>query len=539
MKRFVSLLLASVLCALMLAGSASAVHSSLLDSGTADVPKMTKHEIKDLLDRTEFSTNAGIWSTAPNLTEPHEVGGLTWDIQNRATARLNALRQIAGVSSVMLDTGLSETSQYGAVVQALNGKLDHYPDHPEGLPDAIYNRGYLASRASNLAAGAKFNEVVDILMTDGAARNIATVGHRRWQLNPTMTRVGFGYAENPRTSYDRFTAEYVIDMQGKRPVFNFIAWPASGNFPNDTLAFEYDTPWSITLNRDIYAVPNVRDLTVRLTRISDNYTWEFDGEDTYYTSDYGTYFNLDTGNYGGGFAIIFRPDSIYKYEGLYEVQVSGLRSVSGHRVDLRYQVDFFDSSELGEPTVPVIPNVPTVTGFSDVTRDHWAYNYVMRAAGDGAVQGVGGGRYSPDNTVTGYEFAAILLRGLFPQYIEAGSPYNPWYYQIDAAANRAGLWYGLDSIEKSAPLTRYQMSAMIYNALSALGVPRKDATLCPEIYSGVHDWDIIPGAWEDAVVTCLHYKVLNGVGGGRFDGNSNMTRAQAATVYCRVKDLFG
>lgn len=48
------------------------------------------------------------------------------------------------------------------------------------------------------------------------------------------------------------------------------------------------------------------------------------------------------------------------------------------------------------------PSKPT---FSDVPADHWAYEFVEKAAKEGWVAGVGNGRFGVDNQVTYAEFA--------------------------------------------------------------------------------------------------------------------------------------
>ena len=44
---------------------------------------------------------------------------------------------------------------------------------------------------------------------------------------------------------------------------------------------------------------------------------------------------------------------------------------------------------------------------------------------------------------------------------------------------------------------------------------------------------------HEAVATCWALGIINGVGGGRFDGNGNMERAAASAVYSRVKKVLG
>ena len=56
------------------------------------------------------------------------------------------------------------------------------------------------------------------------------------------------------------------------------------------------------------------------------------------------YFNVDKNNYGINNAIIFRPDGIAEYFGIYTVTVAGLKDTFGADIDIfTYKVDFFDT----------------------------------------------------------------------------------------------------------------------------------------------------------------------------------------------------
>ena len=71
------------------------------------------------------------------------------------------------------------------------------------------------------------------------------------------------------------------------------------------------------------------------------------------------FFNVDTSGYGVANCIIFRPDGISSYEGVYTVTIDGLKSAGGSPVDFSYQVDFFDPANLdAEPEEPQEPEQP-------------------------------------------------------------------------------------------------------------------------------------------------------------------------------------
>ena len=182
---------------------------------------------------------------------------------------------------------------------------------------------------------------IDGWMDDSSGNNIPELGHRRWQLNPTLGKVGFGYC-------DGVAVETIYDRSGAGCDYDFISWPASGNFPQNL--FRWYEAWSITLNPQKYAMPAKEDLTVTLED-SAGKTWTFSGDQTYINVGNGPYFNVSLDEHGVSNCIIFRPnvddimeyDGIY-YDGIYTVTVEGLKDLSGRAVDLAYQVEFFDAS---------------------------------------------------------------------------------------------------------------------------------------------------------------------------------------------------
>ena len=114
--------------------------------------------------------------------------------------RLNALRRIAGVPDVALDSALSENAQYGAVLLAASD-FSHSPAQPADMDGSFYQTASEATGSSNICAGRSLTGSVDAFMDDSDAGNIDRLGHRRWQLNPDMGRIGFGYAYSGASRY--------------------------------------------------------------------------------------------------------------------------------------------------------------------------------------------------------------------------------------------------------------------------------------------------------------------------------------------------
>lgn len=123
----------------------------------------------------------------------------------------------------------------------------------------------------------------------------------------------------------------------------------------------------ITLNIDEYNAPVQSQITVRLTRESDGKTWTFHGSN--YRTSSSLYFHVDTDGYGSDRnCIIFRPDDIDSYEGVYTVEVEGIRDSSGSRVsDFSYQVNFFDTDSAQDGSLTL--NSSSGSGY-DYTDDY-------------------------------------------------------------------------------------------------------------------------------------------------------------------------
>ena len=224
-----------------------------------------------------------------------------------------------------LDQSWCEDAQYGAVIQGVLGTLSHTPSQPAGMDKTFYNRAYAAAASSNLSAGRTLVAAVDGLMLDASGSNLASVGHRRWLLSPALAKVGFGYVDNGN-GYKVFTDVKVFDrgaVSSSHSVnYDSFGWPAAGYFPNDTAAFTSSTPWSVFLNPSIYAAPS--GITVRVS--GGGKTWTLSG--SYKATDTGAYLGVipaDGYNYGNTHCIIFRPDGVTGYAGVYTVEIQGLK----------------------------------------------------------------------------------------------------------------------------------------------------------------------------------------------------------------------
>ncbi len=312
-----------------------------LHSGSLAMEKLSQEEIIQLLEENSLNLPEELFEEQPSCTAPYATGKLKDEAIQVAVDRLNALRRLAGLPAVVSDAILNENAQYGAVILAVPGvQFGHYPEQPADMDDDFYAQAYTATSSSNIAGGTTMSGAVDAFMDDSDYSNVSRLGHRRWQLNPTMSKVGFGFAINEESNYWRYTTEKVFDRSGDGCDYDFVGWPASGYFPNSL--FMEHVAWSVTLNPSKYTTPVETDVKVTLIREADGKVWSFDGSTAYTESNSGEYFNVETSGYGVANCIMFRPDGIETYEGVYTARIDGLKDKEGNAVTFAYQVEFFE-----------------------------------------------------------------------------------------------------------------------------------------------------------------------------------------------------
>ena len=266
-----------------------------------------------------FKSTGGITYTAPtyivepSLKIPYEPGRLSKDVLKRALATVNQVRYVAGLDPVTLDSSYVEQCQTGALTMAVNGELSHNPKRPLGMNRRMFDKQ--ANGKSNISRGFKTLEqaILEGFMADSDKSNIDRLGHRRWVLNPSMGKTGFGYVSS-------FSSMYAFDTSAVTS-YHGVAWPAA-NTPVEV--FKYYHPWSVSISGSL------EETRVTLTRQSDGKVWRF------YKGCTDGYFNYNSAGYGEKQCIIFKPSEItYSPGDSFRVEITGPASVS-------YTVNFFE-----------------------------------------------------------------------------------------------------------------------------------------------------------------------------------------------------
>lgn len=289
----------------------------------------TQQDIRNYLEKNKINVDAQTsYDKTPSLKKPYNEGSLSSKSLKSALATLNAVRYVAGIdSNVKLDDDYNKMAQTGALLNAVNGQLSHYPERPNGMSASMYQTGYYGTSSSNLAwaswKSGLGSRIIDGWMNDGDASNIAMLGHRRWILNPPMEKTGFGWVN---TSAGTFSAMYVIDDNWYAETEYYgVAWPAQ-NMPVEWFGSFY--PWSISMGTTVDASK----VKVTLTRKSDKKKWTFSEKKS------NGYFNVNNDSYGQTGCIIFRPENVtYAAGDSFSVKITGLEET------VSYEVNFFSA----------------------------------------------------------------------------------------------------------------------------------------------------------------------------------------------------
>ena len=305
--------------------------------------KLSKAEIVQLVQENGIADYTNLYKVVPSVTAPYTLGSVRADVQQAGLDRLNKYRALAGIRLVEINNDYTKYAQSVSVVNAANNVMSHFPAKPSGMQDDLYNNGSNGACKSNIAcfygytpAEGPLSLSVDIWMNDSNDHNIATLGHRRWALNPSMASTGFGCAT--ATDGTVHTTMYAFDNAATIADYDFISWPPSGYMANDTEFFTTEHAWNVTLNNQKYDISDLSQIKVTIKN-SDGKSWVFGNK-----NNSNGFFNIDTDGYGSASnSIIFRPAGITEYKGTYTVTIEGIKTKTNSLTTLTFKVEFFSA----------------------------------------------------------------------------------------------------------------------------------------------------------------------------------------------------
>lgn len=176
--------------------------------------------------------------------------------------------------------------------------------------------------------------------------------------------------------------------------------------------------------------------------------------------------------------------------------------------------------------------------FKDIDDVDWAKNAIEGMAARTMVQGIGGGQFLPDGSVTRAQFITMLMNAFDLNDVSAADPRltdvkpGTWYYTAVASARQLGIVHGIteSTFGIDDPISRQDMAVMLFRATKVMELQLEKKA----VGSVFADQSSISGYAAEAVGAMQEAGIIQGVGEGRFAPMAQATRAQAAVILYRL-----
>lgn len=179
-------------------------------------------------------------------------------------------------------------------------------------------------------------------------------------------------------------------------------------------------------------------------------------------------------------------------------------------------------------------------GFRDVPPDAWYAEAVERLSTAGLMNGTGSGTFSPGQSVTRGQIAAILYR-LAEEPAVSGSSFHDvpaWAYYSKAVAwaARRGIVEGFadQTFRPDLPVSRQQLSAILWRYAKLKGADSGERALL----RGYQDAGDVSGYAEEPMSWALRAGILRGTKEGLLLPEGHATRGQTAVMLERFCELL-
>ena len=198
-----------------------------------------------------------------------------------------------------------------------------------------------------------------------------------------------------------------------------------------------------------------------------------------------------------------------------------------------------DPEDPEKPEDPTEPPAPE-TVFEDVSSNAWYAPYVTAAVEKGLLNGLGKGRFGPDNTMTRAMVVTVLYRMAGEPESTATHPFTDvpdgkWYSTPVAWAYEAAIVNGVtaDRFGLEEAVTRQQLVTLLYRFAQQVGVDTSGRDLLADFA----DRDSISGYAEEPFQWAVAMDIINGTNGSLLPRNT-ATRAQCAKIMVIFADLM-
>lgn len=183
-----------------------------------------------------------------------------------------------------------------------------------------------------------------------------------------------------------------------------------------------------------------------------------------------------------------------------------------------------------------------VTRYVDVPRQAWYAYFVEYAAVNGLMSGVGERRFAPDEQLTRGMFVTILGqiaqidKSDYPDTSFADVPAGTWYAASVEWAAQNGIVSGVGNgcFAPNTPITREQIAAIIVRYVQSEGLTLPTIADPPVL----RDMDAVSYWAQEGVELMRMTGLISGDEKGNFNPRSLSTRAQAATIFMRLREAI-
>ena len=194
-------------------------------------------------------------------------------------------------------------------------------------------------------------------------------------------------------------------------------------------------------------------------------------------------------------------------------------------------------TEQRETTAETCPS----EAYTDLDRNGWYHEYVDWALKNGVMNGVGGGLFEPNGETTRAMLVMVLYRmagapdmaGRESSFTDVSA--DSWYGAAVIWASENGIVNGVGGglFDPDASLTREQMAMMLYRFAGYLGSnTEKRADL-----SAYGDADAVSAFAQDAMAWAVAEGLVNGRSAAELAPKAGATRAELATILFRFAAL--
>ena len=276
-----------------------------------DAEYHTQDEISEYYKSHPIRNMEAEFVTEPSVTAPYALGELTEETKQDALNMLNLYRYIAGVPLVSITQEAQNYAQAAALVSAVNRNLQHHPDQPEGMEDAMFSQAFHGAANSNLTS-------IDNILSHSIlgcmleVNGSPTFGHRRKLLDYYNTEAGFGMVKS-------FSAIFVdADLTEDKVI----------SYPGQNQPLEFFAPayaWTVIIPERV----DESAVNISVSNVKTGEEWNFNKSAK----------NLRLAASFKGTCAIFAPSTDYREGDQYKVEITGITKPISYEVNMFWAGD--------------------------------------------------------------------------------------------------------------------------------------------------------------------------------------------------------